>query len=268
MKVNSEDILYRHIKDLPYFRGFLRAIESRFYAGLKLEQPVLDLGCGDGHFAEVTFSDKIDVGLDPWHGPIHEAGQRKKYLHLTEAQGSAMPFANQYFASCISNSVLEHIEDLDSVLLEANRVLRPGAYFVFCVPNHRFLASLSVSNFFNRIGLKSLGNLYRNFFNKISRHHTCESQADWAFRLKKAGFEIENAWDYFSPRAFHKLEWGHYFGLPSFLIHWLTRKWNLVNTRWNFAFLINYLSDTFDESIPQPEGVYTFYVTRKISQND
>ena len=68
-----EDFLFRHVRDLPYFRGLLRAVESRFYQDLELRRPVYDLGCGDGHFASVTFEQRIDVGLDPWHGPIHEA---------------------------------------------------------------------------------------------------------------------------------------------------------------------------------------------------
>lgn len=263
MRVKKEDLLYRHIKDLPYFRGFLRAIESRFYDELSLEGPVLDLGCGDGHFAEVTFSEKIDMGLDPWHGPIQEAGGRNIYRQLAEAQGSSMPFKDNYFGCCISNSVLEHIIDLNNVLNETGRVLRPGALFVFCVPNHRFLASLSISNFFDRFGLKFLGNLYRTFFNKISRHHTCESQEQWAARLESAGFKIEKAWDYFSPRSFHRLEWGHYLGLPSLVIHFFTRKWNLVNRRWNFFIILRFLRESFEEPIPQPEGVYTFYVARK-----
>ena len=54
-------------------RAFLRAVESSYYQDLPLPAPVYDVGCGDGHFASLTFDQKIDVGLDPWHGPIHEA---------------------------------------------------------------------------------------------------------------------------------------------------------------------------------------------------
>lgn len=265
MKIKTQDLLYRHIKDLPYFRGFLRAVESRFYDGLTLERPILDLGCGDGHFAEVTFAERIDVGLDPWHGPIQEAGTRDMYDKLYEALGSNMPFPDGMFGSCISNSVLEHIPDLDAVLKETNRVLRPGAYFVFCVPNQRFLSTLSVSNFFDRVGLKFFGNIYRAFFNTISRHHTCESQTEWTERLAKAGFQVENAWDYFSPASLRRLEWGHYFGFPSLILHFFTRKWNLVTARWNFAWLERFLRANVEETVPQSEGVYTFFVARKIA---
>jgi ubiquinone/menaquinone biosynthesis C-methylase UbiE len=55
----------------------------------------------------------------------------------------------------MSNSVLEHIPMVGDVLAEVARVLKPGAPFVFCVPNHNFWPILSVSNFFDRIGLRN-----------------------------------------------------------------------------------------------------------------
>ena len=47
----------------------------------------------------------------------------------------AMPFPDGYFASAISNSVLEHIPQVQEVLADLRRVLKPGAPFLFCVPN-------------------------------------------------------------------------------------------------------------------------------------
>ena len=50
-----EDLLKINLGELPYFRALLRAVESRFYSDLRIENPVLDVGCGDGHFAKVDF---------------------------------------------------------------------------------------------------------------------------------------------------------------------------------------------------------------------
>ncbi|PWH16615.1 MAG: methyltransferase type 11 [Anaerolineae bacterium] len=261
---NGKDFLFLHVRDLPYFRALLRAVESRFYQDLDLPSPTLDVGCGDGHFAQVTFERKLEVGLDPWTGPIREAGTRGVYQLLTEADGAAMPYPDGYFASAISNSVLEHIPQLDAVLAETARVLKPGAPFVFCVPNHNFLPNLSVARFLDRIGLKPLARLYRAFFNKISRHVTCEDALAWAARLEKAGFKLEQYWDYFSPSALAVLEWGHYFGLPSLIVHFLTRKWHVTNARWNFVLILALLRKYYNEPVPQPQGAYTFYVARRI----
>ncbi len=73
METMPDDFLWRHLKGVPAFRALLRAVESRFYQNLELERPVLDLGCGDGHFAAVTFSLSPEVGIDPWRGPLEEA---------------------------------------------------------------------------------------------------------------------------------------------------------------------------------------------------
>ncbi len=220
----ERDFLWEQISGMPYFRGVLRAVEARVYQDFELPGPVLDLGCGDGHFATVAFDRKLDVGLDPWTGPVREAAQRGGYHLVIQGAGDRIPFADGYFSSAVSNSVLEHIPDLDAVMAEMARVLRPGAVFIFCVPNHQFLANLSVSNFFDRVGLKGLADAYRAFFNRISRHHHCDSPEVWSERLNRAGFEVERWWHYFSPRALHTLEWGHYFGLPSLICQKLFKR--------------------------------------------
>jgi len=152
-KPPAKDLLWKNISELPYFRGLLRAVEGRYYQDIPLKPPVLDLGCGDGHFAEATFQPGFAVGIDPWLAPLREANQRKIYKSCLQAIGGSMPFPDRYFQTVISNSVLEHIPDLDPVLAEISRVLKPGGQMIFCVPNHRFLSSLSVSTFFSKIHL-------------------------------------------------------------------------------------------------------------------
>jgi len=259
----QKDFLFEHTRDLPYFRGLLRAVESHFYQDISFPEPILDLGCGDGHFAQITFENKINVGLDPWTRPIHEARTRGVYNLLSEAYGSDMPFPPGYFSSALSNSVLEHIPNLDEVLIETARVLKPGAIFVFCVPNEKFLPTLGSARFLDRIGLKSLAAAYRRFFNSISRHHTCDSIEQWQVRLDRTGFAVEKAWNYFSPASFRVLEVGHFLGLPSLLIHFFTRKWHISNQRWNFRLLLSLLDKYYKEPIAHDDGVYTFYIARR-----
>ncbi len=259
-----KDFLFLHIRDLPYFRALLRAVESRFYQGLDLPSPILDVGCGDGHFAQLTFDHKLDVGIDPWAEPIREAATRGVYNLLTQADGARMPYPDAYFASAISNSVLEHIPHLDEVLVETARVLKIGAPFVFCVPNQNFLPTLSIARFFDSLGWKTLANSYRAYFNKISRHVTCDDPTQWTKRLEAAGFRVEKYFHYFSPAALATLEWGHYFGLPSRIIHLFTHRWQISSAYWNFVPIMNYLRKYYDEPVPQEQGTYTFYIARRI----
>ena len=257
-----KDFLFLHIRDLPYFRGLLRAVESEFYQELDMPAPILDVGCGDGNFAALTFDRQIDVGLDPWHGPIHEAKRYGKYRLLVESNGDHAPFPDGYFSSAFSNSVLEHIPQVQDVLNETARMLKPGAPFYFCVPNTNFTQNLSVARFFDRIGLKPLASAYRKFFNFISRHQHCDRPDLWEARLTEAGFKVERWWHYFSPSALATLEWGHYLGLPSLISRKLFGRWILAPYRWNLSLIYRLLQKYVDNPM-HDSGAYTFYVTTR-----
>lgn len=259
----KKDFLWLHLRDLPYFRAILRAVEAQFYQDLELPAPTLDLGCGDGHFATIAFDRKLEVGLDPWGGPIRKAQQAGGYQSLVQADGTQMPFPDAHFASAVSNSVLEHIPPIDQVLAETARVLQPGAPFLFCVPNPGYLSELSISAALRKIGLRKLAQAYTDWFRWMSRTHHADSPETWGDRLEKAGFRLEKWWHYFSPQALHTLEWGHYFGAPTLLPHFTLGRWILVPTRWNLA-LTERLVRKHAVALPDPQGTYTFYVARRM----
>ncbi|MGC8856259.1 MAG: class I SAM-dependent methyltransferase [Anaerolineae bacterium] len=252
--MGSKDFLYPHLRELPYFRALLRAVEASYYQRLDLPAPTLDVGCGDGHFASLTFNRKIDVGLDPWHDPIHEARQRNAYRLLVEADGARAPFPMGYFASAFSNSVLEHIPHIDAVLAETARVLRSGAPFYFCVPNPRYFSELSLA--------RLLGRRYTEWFRRISRVHHADEPPVWEERLERAGFRLVNWWHYFSPAAMRMLEWGHYFGLPSLVAKMLTGKWILVPEKWNLQWTER-LVRPYASNEAIENGTFTFYLAQK-----
>ena len=152
MSVTNKDFVWLHIKELPYFRAMLRAVEATYYQDFDLPRPILDLGCGDGHFASLVFDQPLDIGLDPWSGPIHTAQKTAAYHNLIQADAGNMPIPAGYFSSGLSNSVLEHIAHIDIVLSETARVLKKGAPFYFCVPNPRYLSELSISEILNKSG--------------------------------------------------------------------------------------------------------------------
>lgn len=260
----AKDFLWLNIKDLPYFRSLLRAVEAQFYNQADLPAPTLDVGCGEGHFASLIFDRKIEVGLDPSRESLHEASERHAYQLLTEADGGKMPYPDGYFASAFSNSVLEHIPHVEQVLGEIARVLKPGALFVFCVPNHRFNGSLSISRGLERLRLTALAKLYRTFFTYIARHRHLDSPEVWKPRLEAAGFGVEKCWDYFPPKALAILEWGHYLGLPSLLIRKLTGRWILIPAHWNLA-LTYRLLQPYSSAVSSDDGVCTFYIARRVN---
>jgi SAM-dependent methyltransferase len=258
----SRDFLFIQIRELPYFRALVRAVESAYYQDLDLPAPVLDVGCGDGHFAQTTFERRIDVGLDPWHAPIHEAHARDVYWLLTEADGAFMPYPNEHFASAFSNSVLEHIKHIDAVLAETARVLKPGAPFYFCVPNTRYLTALDLPRKLRALGLKRLAGRYTDWFRVMSRVHHADGPDVWSARLERAGFGMTRWWHYFSPEAMRVLEWGHFFGVPALVAKKLAGRWILAPVRWNL-FLTERLIRRFASTAPVENGAFTFYIAFK-----
>ncbi len=256
----NHDYLWDQLRQLPYFRGLLRAVESRYYRDLPVVAPVLDLGSGDGVFAQQTFAKPLDVGIDPFTSPTYGEIIQKGHKAISIAAGAAMPFPTGSFQTVISNSVLEHIPNLEPVIAETFRVLRPGGHFLFCSP----------SDCFDRwfIGGALFGAAYRNFFQRISRHHHCDSPATWQARLERQGFEVERIWYYFSPHALRTLELGHYFGAPSLITRRLFGEWVLWPSRNNpvLRALDAVLRPIYNEG-PVEQGAYLFGVARKpISQ--
>ncbi|HOU15468.1 MAG TPA: methyltransferase domain-containing protein [Anaerolineae bacterium] len=256
------DTFRQQLQELPAFRALLRAVEADFYADLPLPAPVLDLGCGDGHFASVAFSHQLDVGLDPWWGPLCEARARDVYRILTHADGARMPFPDAHFAAVVSNSVLEHIPDVEPVVHEVARVLQPDGIFYFCVPGPHFRQFLSVARALDALRLRGLAEAYRRLFDRISRHRYYNTPQEWTDRLARAGLTVERWWSYFSPAALAALEWGHPLGLPTLLAKKLTGRWLLVPTRWNLAPTAALLWRYYKEPLPD-QGAYLFFICRK-----
>lgn len=261
----SEEILWRHLRDLPYFRAMLRAVEDSFYQGIDLPGPILDLGSGDGHFASVAFDRPLDVGVDPWWEPMIEARREhpNTYKMLVAADGAKIPFSDGYFQSAVSTSVLEHIPHIQEVLNEVGRVVRPGGKFVFCVPNHRFPKLLLGTQFFKKVGLRGASDWYGRFFNRIARHAHTDPVEVWQNRLERSGFEIVKHWDYFGPDSLHRLEVGHVMGLPNLLSKKLTGNWVPVKSKAALWPVYQITRPAFQNPYSD-EGVCTFYITRRV----
>ncbi len=258
----GKDFLWLHLRDLPYFRALVRAVEAEFYQDYALPPPRLDIGCGDGHFASLVFDEPVECGIDPWQAPIREAAQRRSYNGLVQGDAGQLPFPDNCFGSAFSNSVLEHIPHVQDVLCEAARVLQPEAPLLFCVPNERYLSELSIPGWLSRAGLSRLGDAYTGWFRRMSRVHHAQPPEVWQGWLEEAGLVLEKWWHYFSPQAMRALEWGHYFGAPSLLPHALTGRWLFVPRRWNLA-LTEHLVRPHATPDPHPQGTFTFYVARK-----
>jgi SAM-dependent methyltransferase len=250
--VSSRDFLAEHLASVPAFRALLRSVEARMIAGLDLPRPILDLGCGDGHFAQFTFDAPLDIGIDP----------SRTAVRLEIADSCAMPFPDGTFATVLSNSVLEHIPDINATLSEVCRVLRPGGLFVFTTPSEHFAEYLFFATIFRRLGMSGLSHRYERYFNRISHHFRTDSATTWKSRLERFGFVVKDWRSYFSSQASHVFDLAHYYSAPTLIYKRLFGRWILAPWRANFVLIDPILRRWYDEK-PTAEGAYLFFLCER-----
>lgn len=224
-----DDYLTRHLHEMAPHRALLRAVECKFMGQVPLIHPVLDVGCGDGHFASVAYREPIDVGLDPMDRDLREARLRIPEVYLDVVKGSAtdMPFPDGSFATVVSNCVIEHIPDVEATLREISRVLQPGGTFATTLPSEHYPDYLLGSTAARRIGFSRLGKAYGDFFNRISHHEHVDPPEVWTERFDAVGLDmVEHAY-YFSPAAHRVFDMAHYIGVPNLITKRLFGRWVL-----------------------------------------
>ena len=101
----------------------------------------LDLGCGDGRILmrileHVGPREMAGIDLDSRETDAARASGAYTAVHTGPA--SAIPEPDASFDFVFSNSVLEHIPDLDPVFAEIARVLKPGGTLLFTAPATTF----------------------------------------------------------------------------------------------------------------------------------
>lgn len=200
-KLKSEEYLRRYLEVAPLALAVFRSIEAKNIAEVKMQRPILDIGCGFGEFAGVFFESKIEMGLDISWEELVNAQKSNKYEKLSWADARELPFKNDYFGTVLSVSVLEHIGQAEAVIEEVFRVLRPGGKFVFTVNTKKINRWLFWPAVFKRLGLIGLSERYPDFYHRIFKHQTLWEAKKWRQILLKAGFKIQQIREIISPQA-------------------------------------------------------------------
>lgn len=96
----------------------------------------LDVGSGGGLLAEEFAGLGFRVtGIDPSAQSVEaaraHAAQHALGIEYTVGAGEQLPFADGSFDIAYCCDVLEHVDDLDRVLAETSRVLKPGGVYLY-----------------------------------------------------------------------------------------------------------------------------------------
>lgn len=113
------------------------------------QRRVLDVGCGGGLLAEELARNGFEVtGIDPAPESIETARAHASASGLAIeyeiGTGESLPFPDGQFDHVTCCDVLEHVDDVDAVIGEIARVLRPGGRFFYDTINRTFVSKLVV----------------------------------------------------------------------------------------------------------------------------
>ena len=98
---------------------------------------VLDYGCGAGQIVGLLRNRGIEAfGCDSFYdGGSYEQSIPENLRPFVSRMTEHIPFPDASFDVVVSNTVLEHVPDLDAVLSELRRVLKPGGVTLNVFPH-------------------------------------------------------------------------------------------------------------------------------------
>lgn len=196
----KSNILQRYLEIAPAALAVERTHECEILSQKTFARPILDVGCGDGVFAEILFEEKIDTGIDYDPEEIARAGVYNIYDELITCSGADIPKPDCYYETIFSNSVLEHIPDLMPVLKEANRLLKPGGRFYITIPTDRLEKFNTLSRILGALKMNKTREKFQSFHNRFWRHYNAYPEHVWRKKFEEAGFRVVEERNYISQR--------------------------------------------------------------------
>jgi SAM-dependent methyltransferase len=159
---------------------------------------ILDYGCGSGEVVRAGLERGLDIsGADEFYGGATSRDTVEKSgllgSRIREIHGGRLDFDDRSFDLVLSNQVFEHVADLDRVVDEVWRVLKPGGMLValfpssevireghFGIPFVHWLSRTSPLRYWYTLGMRSLG--LGHFKTGKSRQRWTEDALAWLDR--------------------------------------------------------------------------------------
>lgn len=100
------------------------------------DKRILDIGCGPRGSLEWATDARERVGLDPLVEDYRRLGIDRHAMSYVNAPAEQIPFAADHFDVVSSINSLDHVDDVEAVIREIIRVLKPGGLFLLAVEIH------------------------------------------------------------------------------------------------------------------------------------
>lgn len=180
--------IYPHTPSLSHWRAWEYAAYQRY----QLQGRILDLGCGNGRYFNLLWPNQQQVvGVDISSDVVMQAEASGVYntVHLSPAH--QIPEADASFDHVFANCSLEHMDNLDQVLAEISRCLKPNGTLLCSVVTHRFVDWELLSRTVALAGHGAAGQALRRDF--LRYHHLTNplSPDQWEQRLINAHLNPE-----------------------------------------------------------------------------
>ena len=144
------------------------------------DKDVLDLGCGTGYFTFelINYARKV-VGIDFTEKILEKANKKAKKsgnsnVSLIRGDGSKIPLKANQFDVVYCYAALYYVKDVESALIEVNRVLRKGGIALFELGNKYSINTLLVRNsdvISYHISPSKMNKIIKNAGFEIVEHH-------------------------------------------------------------------------------------------------
>lgn len=114
----------------------------------------LDLGCGTGRFAipiaEHTSASVVGADLSAEMLAEARAKPGAEHVRWVQCDAQSPAFADDSFQCVFMSLLLHHVDDIDGVVRESRRILRPGGVLLIRTSGHDDLHTMPVYHFFPR----------------------------------------------------------------------------------------------------------------------
>ena len=155
----------------------------RFVRGLGCAARALDVGCGDGRLTLDLEGDHV-VAADPSTVALERARTRlaaPRFELVEIAPDTELPFADGSFDLVLCAETIEHVRDVQLLISEARRVLRPRGRLAVTTPAHG-----------RRTGLDALVRGFERRFDPLSPHLRFFTRRSLSRLLEELGFTLES----------------------------------------------------------------------------